>query len=64
MPIGQIGRHQNMLARLTGDAFPWRDKRPLAQINVPAILSFRALENLAMHGEVRFLHIADSEDRH
>jgi hypothetical protein len=29
VPIGQIGRHQNILARLTGDAFPWRDKRPL-----------------------------------
>jgi hypothetical protein len=64
MSIGRIGRHQNMLARLTGDAFPWLDKWPLAQIDVSAILSFRALVNFAMHRGIRFLCIADSEDRH
>jgi hypothetical protein len=53
-----------MLARLTGDAFPWLDKWPLAQIDVSAILSFRALVNFAMHRGIRFLCIADSEDRH
>ncbi len=64
MSIGQIGRHQTMLVRLTGVAFPWLDKRPLAEINVHAILSVRALDNFAMHRGIRFLCIADSEDRH